>query len=98
VALIRCLAVLEALKVSNNDEQIGVDIVKRAVEEPLAPWPKTPGVEGSIVVQEIKKRKGNDGYNVRLGNTKTSSKPAWWTRKRSPAPRSKTQRRLPDCS
>src|SRR5712675_2235755 len=64
VALIRCLGVLEALKVSNHDEQIGVDIVKRAVEEPTRALAENAGVEGSIVVQEIKKRKGNDGYNV----------------------------------
>ena len=67
VALIRCLAVLEALKVSNHDEQIGVDIVKRAVEEPTRALAENAGVEGSIVVQEIKKRKGNEGYNVSTG-------------------------------
>ncbi len=64
VALIRCLSVLEGLKTSNNDEQIGIDIVKRAVEEPTRALAENAGVEGSIVVQEIKKRKGNDGYNV----------------------------------
>ncbi len=67
VALIRCLNVLETLKVSNHDEQIGVDIVKRAVEEPTRALAENAGVEGSIVVQEIKKRKGNDGYNVSTG-------------------------------
>jgi len=67
VALIRCLSVLEGLKVSNPDEQIGVDIVKRAVEEPTRALAENAGVEGSIVVQEIKKRKGNEGYNVSTG-------------------------------
>jgi chaperonin GroEL len=64
VALIRCLSVLDAVKVSNPDEQIGVDIVRRAVEEPTRALAENAGVEGSIVVQEIKKRKGNEGYNV----------------------------------
>src|SRR5437762_1567800 len=67
VALIRCLSVLEALKVPNHDEQIGVDIVKRAIEEPTRALAENAGVEGSIVVQEIKKRKGNEGYNVSTG-------------------------------
>src|SRR5580765_742025 len=67
VALIRCLSVLEGLKAINSDEQIGIDIVKRAVEEPTRALAKNAGVEGSIVVQEIKKRKGNDGYNVSTG-------------------------------
>src|SRR5688572_16080946 len=52
VALIRCLGVLEALKVSNDDERIGIDIVKRAVEEPTRALSENAGVEGSIVVQE----------------------------------------------
>jgi chaperonin GroEL len=63
VALLRCLPVLEALKL-HGDEQIGVDIVKRAIEEPLRALAINAGVEGSIVVQEVKKRKGNEGYNV----------------------------------
>jgi chaperonin GroEL len=66
VALLRCLPVLEALKLE-GDEQIGVDIVKRAIEEPLRALAANGGVEGSIVVQEVKKRKGNDGYNVATG-------------------------------
>jgi chaperonin GroEL len=67
VALIRCLAAIEAVKVANDDERIGIDIVKRAVEEPTRALAENAGVEGSIVVQEIKKRKGNDGYNVGTG-------------------------------
>jgi len=63
VALLRCLPALDALKLQ-GDEQIGVDIVKRAIEEPLRALAKNAGVEGSIVVQEVKKRKGNEGYNV----------------------------------
>jgi chaperonin GroEL len=63
VALIRTLGAIEALKLE-GDEQIGADIVKRAVEEPLRALADNGGVEGSIIVQEVKKRKGNDGYNV----------------------------------
>jgi chaperonin GroEL len=66
VALLRCLPVLDALKLG-GDEQIGVDIVKRAIEEPLRALAVNAGVEGSIVVQEVKKRKGNEGYNVGTG-------------------------------
>ena len=66
VALLRCLPALEALKLE-GDEKIGVDIVKRAIEEPLRALAINAGVEGSIVVQEVKKRKGNDGYNVSTG-------------------------------
>src|SRR5439155_20494338 len=64
VALIRCLSVLEGLKLRDEDEQIGVNIVKRAIEEPARALAENAGVEGSIVVQEVKRRKGNEGYNV----------------------------------
>jgi chaperonin GroEL len=64
VALIRCLSVLEGMKLSDDDEQIGVNIVKRALEEPIRVLAENAGVEGSIVVQEVKRRKGNEGYNV----------------------------------
>ena len=64
VAFIRCLSVLEALTLKDEDEQIGVNIVKRAIEEPTRALAENAGVEGSIVVQEVKRRKGNEGYNV----------------------------------
>ncbi len=66
VALLRCLPALEALKLE-GDELIGLQIVKRAVEEPLYALASNAGVEGSVVVQEVKKRKGNEGYNVATG-------------------------------
>jgi chaperonin GroEL len=66
VALLRCLGAIEALKLE-GDEQIGVDIVRRAVEAPLRSLAFNAGVEGSIIVQEVKRRKGNDGYNVATG-------------------------------
>ena len=64
VALIRCLSVLEGLKLKDDDEQIGVAIVKRAMEEPIRALADNAGVEGSVVAQEVKRRKGNEGYNV----------------------------------
>src|SRR6267154_872757 len=67
VALIRCIAAIEAVKGANDDEKIGVDIVKRAVEGPLRALAANAGVEGSLIVQEVKKRKGNEGYNVTTG-------------------------------
>jgi len=67
VALIRCIAAIEAVKGANDDEKIGVDIVKRAVEGPLRALAANAGVEGSLIVQEVKKRKGNEGYNVATG-------------------------------
>jgi len=67
VALLRCLPAIDALKLDNVDEQIGVDIVKRAIESPLRTLAQNGGVEGSVIVQEVKKRKGNEGYNVATG-------------------------------
>ena len=67
VALIRCLPAIDALKLTDADEQIGVEIVKRAVESPLRTLANNAGVEGSVIVQEVRKRKGNEGYNVATG-------------------------------
>src|SRR5437762_294806 len=66
VALLRCLPAIEALKLE-EDEKIGADIVKRAIESPLRALASNAGVEGSIIVQEVKRRKGNEGYNVTTG-------------------------------
>ena len=67
VALIRCLPAIDALNLKDEDERIGVDIIKRAVESPLRSLAANAGVEGSLIVQEVKKRKGNEGYNVATG-------------------------------
>jgi chaperonin GroEL len=67
VALIRCIPAIAAVKSSDDDEQIGIAIVKRAVEYPTRALAMNAGVEGSIVVEEVKRRKGNDGYNVSTG-------------------------------
>jgi len=66
VALLRCIPSIDALKLE-DDEQIGVDIVKRAIEEPTRVLAENAGIEGSVVVREVKRRKGNEGYNVATG-------------------------------
>jgi len=63
VALIRCLAAIEKLRL-DDDEKIGVSIVKRAIEEPLRMIAQNAGLEGSVVVQRIKQEKTNVGYDV----------------------------------
>jgi chaperonin GroEL len=67
VALLRCSAAIEAVKVENDDERIGIDIVKRAVEYPTKHLAANGGYEGSVVVQEVKRRKGNEGFNAATG-------------------------------
>jgi chaperonin GroEL len=67
VALLRCLHSIEAVKGANEDEQIGVDIIRRAIEYPAKHLAMNGGYEGSVVVQEIKKRKGNEGFNAATG-------------------------------
>ena len=63
VALIRCIPALEKLKLS-GDEQIGVDIVRRALEEPARQIAHNAGQEGSVVVQRIKAEKANVGFDA----------------------------------
>src|SRR5213594_3548089 len=67
VALVRCLASVDGVKPANDDERIGVDIVKRALEFPTRELANNAGVEGSVVVEAVKRRKGNEGYNVATG-------------------------------
>ena len=67
VALIRGQKALEGLKLK-GDQAIGAEIIRRAVEQPLRTLADNAGVEGSIVVQEVKSRKGAEGYNVATGD------------------------------
>jgi chaperonin GroEL len=67
VALLRCVSAIEAVKTSNEDEQIGVGIIKRSIESPLRALAINAGVEGSVIVEQVKKSKGNEGYNVATG-------------------------------
>jgi chaperonin GroEL len=65
VALIRAQAVLEKVKGLTEDERIGVDIVRRAIEEPIRAISINAGVEGSIVLAKVKESKEkNFGYNA----------------------------------
>jgi len=66
VALIRCLKVLENLKYK-GDQQVGIKILSRAMEEPLRQIANNAGAEGSIAVQNVKAEKGNVGYNAAAG-------------------------------
>ncbi|MGQ9665605.1 MAG: chaperonin GroEL [bacterium] len=63
VAYIRAIPELEKLKL-NGDQQIGVNIVKRALEEPARQLAENAGKEGSVIVDQIKKEKGNVGFNL----------------------------------
>ena len=65
VAYIRCLAALDSLKGANDDEQTGIDIVRRAIEEPLRQIAANAGVEGAVVVQKVREGKADFGYNAR---------------------------------
>ncbi|HET9183104.1 MAG TPA: chaperonin GroEL [Candidatus Angelobacter sp.] len=65
VALVRCAAALAELKIKNDDEMTGVEIVKRALEEPLRQIVNNAGEEGAIVVGKIRESKeSNFGYNA----------------------------------
>jgi chaperonin GroEL len=66
VALIRATAALGDLGLA-GDEATGADIVKRAIEAPLRQLAANAGVEGALVVSQVKKGKGNEGYNVATG-------------------------------
>jgi chaperonin GroEL len=63
VAYLRCLPDLEKMKLG-GDLQIGIEIVKKALEEPARQLAQNAGKEGSVIVEQIKKEKGNVGFNV----------------------------------
>jgi chaperonin GroEL len=65
VAYIRSIAALENVKTDNEDEELGVKIVKRALEEPLRQIVANAGLEGSIIVQKVKDGKDDFGFNAR---------------------------------
>lgn len=65
VAYIRCIPALDGLKGANEDETTGIEIVKRAIEEPLRQITANAGVEGAVVVQKVKDGEGDFGYNAR---------------------------------
>ena len=67
VAFVRCLDVLANVKGDNTDQDVGIDIVKRAVEEPLRQIVNNAGEEGSVVLNNVVGKKGNYGYNATTG-------------------------------
>ena len=65
VAYLRAIPALEGLKGENEDETTGIEIVKRAIEEPLRQIVNNAGKEGAVVVQKVKEGTGAFGYNAR---------------------------------
>jgi chaperonin GroEL len=66
VAYIRATEALKDLKGENEDEQTGIEIIKRAIEEPLRQIVENAGKEGAVIVQKVKEGKNDFGYNARL--------------------------------
>ena len=67
VALLRCMPALDNVKLS-GDEGIGVQIVRKACESPLRQLVDNAGIEGAVVVEEVKKAKSSNGYDVASGS------------------------------
>ena len=65
VAYIRAQAALDAVKAENEDEKTGVEIIRRAIEEPLRQIVFNAGKEGAVVVQKVREGKADFGYNAR---------------------------------
>lgn len=65
VAFIRAISALDNIKGENEDEQTGIQIVRRALEEPLRQIVENAGMEGSVVVNKVKELKGDEGFNAR---------------------------------
>lgn len=65
VAFIRAISALDNLKGENEDEQTGIQIVRRALEEPLRQIVENAGMEGSVVVNKVKELSGDNGFNAR---------------------------------
>ncbi len=67
VALLRTIPALEELKLDVHDEQLGIKIVKRALEEPIRQIANNAGFEGSVVAEHVKNQKGANGFNAETG-------------------------------
>ena len=68
VAYIRSISALEDFKGENEDETTGIEIIRRAIEEPLRQIVENAGLEGAVIVQKVKDGEGDFGYNARTGN------------------------------
>jgi chaperonin GroEL len=67
VALLRCIPVLVESQFEIHDEQLGCNIIKRAVEEPIRQIANNAGFEGSVVAEHVKNQKGAHGFNAETG-------------------------------
>lgn len=68
VAYIRCLPALEGLKGDNDDENTGIAIIRRAIEEPMRQIVANAGLEGAVILQKVKDGTGDFGYNARTNS------------------------------
>jgi chaperonin GroEL len=64
VALLRCVSALDKITNLPHDQQVGVNIVKRALEEPIRQIAQNAGLEGSVVVERVKKEAANSGFDA----------------------------------
>src|SRR5207244_10597373 len=62
VALLRCTKAVEAVKVADDDEAVGVNIIKRALEEPLRLIAANAGYEGAVVLGKVREMKAEEGF------------------------------------
>jgi len=67
VSLLRCIPALQELKLGHHDEQLGVNTVLRALEEPTRQLANNAGFEGSVVAEHVKKESGPFGFNAETG-------------------------------
>jgi chaperonin GroEL len=65
VTYIRCISALDELKGDNEDENTGIAIIRRAIEEPMRQIVENAGVEGAVILQKVKEGTGDYGYNAR---------------------------------
>ena len=64
VALLRCIPALEKIKLEQHDQQVGINIVRRSLEEPIRQIVQNAGLEGSVVVERVKKEKEAMGFDA----------------------------------
>ena len=67
VALVRAIASMAKTKTINDDENIGIEIVKKALESPIRVIAENAGVEGSVVFMNVSAKRGSYGFNARTG-------------------------------
>ena len=69
VALVNAIPALDKLSVSDNDEKVGVDIIRKALEAPMRAIASNAGYEGSVVVEKVKGLPAGEGVNFANGET-----------------------------